>query len=131
MITFFVIKALFILAIFSKAWLDVKGNKNQLDHIITGLFEASLVIVAFLLIYFEYWSLINTGAFGLVGSYLCLRFWLFDLFRNKIAKQPDNHFGTNNWLDLQKKKLYDWGMKKRFPVLSISQFFIGVIGLII
>lgn len=133
MVIFFVIKIFFIVAIFSKAWLDVKGNKNQLDHIITASFEASILFVVILVHYWGYYSpIMTTGAWALL-SYILLRYGLFDIFYNKLAHQDGDYLDTddNNWLDRPKIWMRKMEKEKRLPLLSASRFLSICMGLLI
>lgn len=114
--TFILLKIFFIAAIFSKAWLDVKCNKNQVDHIVTAVFEAVLVLAVYMAIEYQIVFISGSNFAGTVLSYILLRAGLFDLIRNKLSGMPAYHFGSNNWLDLKKEELYNWGMNRKRPI---------------
>lgn len=132
-IWFIALKLLFVLAMFSKAWLDVKGNKTNKDHIITGVFEASLVIAAVCYYYIGYNSPVIDEMYMAIPSYLLLRHGLFDMIRNKIAGTKSRYMlGSNNWLDIGFKRwLYKIEINKKIPVLTISRFVSTFFGFLI
>lgn len=132
MITFFTIKILLITAIFAKAWLDVKGNKTQKDHIITGLFEASLIIVVVLLYYYDYTSPIHPEGYMIIPAYLLMRYAFFDMFWNRLRGVDKYHLDSdnNNWLDKPKIWMRKIELEKRIPLLSASRFLAGFFGII-
>jgi hypothetical protein len=130
MILFLITKILILTAIFSKAWLDVKGNKNQLDHVVTCLFEASLIFIVVILYYYDYASPIHAKGYMIIPSYLLIRYAFFDMFWNRLAVVRKYHLGSNNWLDRVKKWMLKIELKHRFPLLTISRFVAGFFGLL-
>jgi len=133
MITFFTIKLLLITAIFAKAWLDVEGNKNQLDHIITPLYEVSLIFVSVIMHYFYYASPILAEGYMVIPAYILLRYAFFDYFWNRIAGVDKYHLDSddNTWLDRPKIWMRKIERNARIPVLSVSRFVAGFFGLLI
>jgi len=130
MITFFTIKLLLITAIFAKAWLDVEGNKNQLDHIITPLYEVSLIFVAVIMHYFYYASPILAEGYMVIPAYILLRHAFFDLFYNKLAGHNWDYLGSNNWEDKVKRWMLNIERNKRIPILLASRFVAGFFGIL-
>jgi hypothetical protein len=130
MITFFTIKLLLITAIFAKAWLDVEGNKNQLDHIITPLYEVSLIFVAVIMHYFYYASPILAEGYMVIPAYILLRYAFFDMLYNKIAGHNWDYLGSNNWEDKVKVWMRNIERNKRIPILSASRFMAGFFGIL-
>lgn len=133
MTIFIITKLLLITAIFSKAWLDVKGNKSQLDHVITPLYEVSLIFVAIIMHYFYYASPILSEGYMVIPAYILLRYAFFDYFWNRIAGVDKYHLDSddNTWLDRPKIWMRKIERNKRIPILSASRFVAGVVGLLI
>ena len=132
MVSFLIIKLLFIVAIFSKAWLDAKGNKNQLDHIITGMYETVLIIAMVIIYYYGYQSNHGLGGYTIIISYICLRYAIFDNIYAELANHPNDGLDTdnNNILDRPKLWLRDISDKSKLPLLITSRVVALFIGLI-
>lgn len=132
MTIFLITKLLLLTAIFSKAWLDAKGNKTQKDHIITGLFEASLILASVIMHYFYYASPIIAEGYMIIPAYILLRYAFFDYFWNRLAGLDKYHLDSdgNTWLDRPKIWMRKIERDKRIPILSASRFVAGVLGVI-
>src|SRR6056297_4140353 len=112
------LKLLLIAVILSKAWHDVKGNKTQLDHIITVLPEFTMIALPIYFSYFNYNSPVLQDVWMLLPSYILLRHAFFDVFRNKIAGHNWDYLGSNNWEDRIKKWMLKVETKYKFPLLT-------------
>ena len=124
------LKLLLIAVIFSKAWHDVKGNKTQLDHIVTVLPEFIMVTLPIYFSYFNYNSPVSQDVWMLLPSYILLRHAFFDIFYNKLAGNNWDYLGSNNWEDKIKRWMLKIEKEYRFPLLTMSRFVAGFFGLL-
>ena len=125
------LKLLLIAVIFSKAWHDVKGNKTQLDHIITVLPEFMMIALPIYFSYFNYNSPVLQDVWMILPSYILLRHAFFDAFYNKLAGHNWDYLGSNNWEDKVKKWMLKIETKYKFPLLTMSRFVAGFLGAMI
>ena len=125
------LKLLLIAVIFSKAWHDVKGNKTQLDHIITVLPEFMMIVLPIYFSYFNYNSPALQDVWMLLPAYILLRHAFFDVFRNKIVGHNWDYLGSNNWEDKVKRWMLEIETKHKFPLLTLSRFVTGFLGVMI
>jgi len=125
------LKILLIAVIFSKAWHDVKGNKTQLDHIVTVLPEFMMIALPIYFSYFNYNSPVLQDVWMILPSYILLRHAFFDMFYNKLAGNNWDYLGSNNWEDRVKKWMLKIETKHKFPLLTLSRFVTGFLGVMI
>ena len=127
------LKLLLIAVIFSKAWHDVKGNKTQFDHIITVLPEFMMIALPIYFSYFNYNSPVLQDVWMLLPSYILLRHAFFDSFWNRLRGMSKYHLDSddNNILDRPKKWMLKVETKYKFPLLTLSRFVAGFLGVMI
>lgn len=125
------LKLLLIAVVFSKAWHDVKGNKTQFDHIVTVLPEFMMIALPIYFSYFSYNSPVIQDVWMLLPSYILLRHAFFDVFHNKLAGQSWDYLGNNNWEDKIKRRMLRIEKENKFPLLTLSRFVAGFLGIMV